>query len=63
MKRVAAGAHLPKHWLIERAVPPDDRADYCLGGVKLWVVGKKQLNHLNHMISTGTWEQVVLFQV
>ena len=31
MKRVAAGAHLPKPWLFEPAKRPDDRADYCLG--------------------------------
>ena len=30
MQRVAAGAHLPTHWLFEPAKLPDDRADYCL---------------------------------
>ena len=30
MKRVAAGAHLPRSWLFEPAKRPDDRADYCL---------------------------------
>ena len=30
MKRVAAGAQLPKPWLFEPAKRPDDRADYCL---------------------------------
>ena len=30
MKRVAAGVHLPTHWLFEPAERPDDRADYCL---------------------------------
>ena len=30
MKRVAAGAHPPTHWLFEPAERPDDRTDYCL---------------------------------
>ena len=30
MKRVAAGAHLPRPLLFEPAKRPDDKADYCL---------------------------------
>ena len=29
MKRVAAGAHHPTHWLFGPANRPDDRDDYC----------------------------------
>ena len=46
MKRVAAGAHLPKPWLFEPAKRTDDRADYCLigsrwGNLTTW---KRRLN-------------------
>ena len=34
IKGVAAGAHLPTHWLFEPAKRPDDRTDYCLDWMK-----------------------------
>ena len=30
MKHLAAGAHLPKPWLVDPTKWPDDRTDYCL---------------------------------